>query len=449
MRALVVVVTLLTVVAPIAGAAAAFPVATEDGESDTTTTDDVTITVTVVDTNGDGVDGATVTVSWEGGSATEQTAGNGKTFVTVPDDERLEISVDHPEYVQNFPLTVTNVAEDQEVTVDVTRPGTETVRVSDEDGDPVEDARVSLIKDNEVRSVADGRTDAGGVFTAEGIERGQYRIQVLKSGFDQERVSVDVTGFSEHNVTIRSNRTRVNFRVTDGRLGEGVQARVSVRNGGEEVLSFRTGENGRAQQLLAVNSRYTVVVQRDGYRETSQSFRVNQRSTSVALTINRTDDLSLSADTTQVLAGNSIRVTVTDEYDDPVEGATVSLAGESVATTGPNGEATVRVEEPGTYNLTASDEDVVSDPVEVRAVSAATTTARPTTTAEPTTAEPTTAEPTTAVPTTAEPTTAEPTATATAAGTTAGDGGGGAPGFLVGTALAGLLVGLFVLRRRR
>jgi len=446
MRSVVAVVVLLAVTAPIGGAVTAANVGGNAGDA-TEETAEVTITVTVVDQNGNGIGDADVTVEWDGGNKTRTTAGNGKAFVTVPEDRELQISVDHPSYVKNIPETVSNVGEDEEITVRMTPPATETVTILDADGKPVEDARVSLIKSGQIQSVASGETDENGKFTAENVEEGEYGIRVRRSGFDNARIDVDVAGTSEHTVEIERNSTQVSFRIIDGRLGEGIQANVKVRSDGEEILSFRTDGNGRGQQLLPVNSWYRIVVERDGYESTRQRIRVNQDDRSVSLAINRTNDLTLDVETTQVLAGNSFRVTVSDEYGDRVSGATITVDGESVATTDADGSATVRLDEPGRYDLVASDGSVDTNAVTVRAVEAATTTAVPTTT-EATTTEATTTEATTTEATT---TTAPPTTTSAAdtSAATTEESDGGSPGFVVPTALGGLLAGLLFLRRRR
>jgi len=453
MRPLVVFVALLAVTAPLVGAVAVADTGdTADAASgvDDGSADLVTITVAAVDQNGDAIGGATVTATWDGGNESATTRTSGEALLDVPDDQRVEIEVTHPDYVRNVPKGLTNVNANQRVSVEMTPPSNETVTVVDQNGDPVEGARVRLTKDGQFGSAATGSTDADGRYTATGIEEGTYEISVRRSGYDRATEDVRIAGESSHTVDVVENDSRVQFRITDGRLDEGIRASVSVRTDGEEFLSFRTGENGNAQRLLPVNSDYTVVVTRDGYDEIREQIRVNERDRTVQLTINRTDNLSLSVGTTQVLAGNTVEVTVTDEYDDLVESATIRVDGEDVATTGADGTATVRLEDPGRYELVADDGTVESNGVTVRAVDAATTTAPPTSTQAPTTTAPPTS---TQAPTTA-PSTPTATATATATDTdaptdTEGDGGGGAPGFAVGAALAGLLGALLALRRRR
>jgi len=450
MKPLVAFVALLAVTAPLVGVVAvdgADATNAADAVDADATADLVTITVVAVDQNGDGISGATVTATWDGGNDTATTRASGESLLDVPDDKRVEIDITHPDYVRNIPKGLSNVNSNQRVTVEMTPPANETVTVVDSGGNPVEGARVSLIKDGQFRSATAGRTDANGQYTATRIEEGTYEISVRRSGYDVARKDVEVAGDSSHTVEVVENQSAVQFSITDGRLGQGIRASVSVRTGGEEVLSFRTGENGNAEQLLPVNTDYTVVVNRDGYNEVRQQVSVNQRDRTVALTINRTDNLSLSVGTTQVLAGNTVEVTVTDEYDELVEGATIRVDGEDVATTGADGVAVVRLEEVGRHDIVADDGTVESNSVTVQAVEAATTTAPPTSTQPPTT---TTAPPTSTQP----PTTQPPTPTATATGTdaptdTESDDGGGSPGFAVGAALAGLLGALLALRRRR
>lgn len=452
MRPLVVLVALFAVTAPlvgVAGVGAVAPAESADTDANADAAADlVTITVVAVDQNGDGISGATVTATWDGGNDTATTRASGESLLDVPDDERVEIAVTHPEFVRNLAKGLANVNVGQRVSVEMTPPSNETVTVVDGSGDPVEGARVTLFKDGQYRSAAIGRTDANGQYTATGIEEGTYEISVRRSGYDRAYRDAQIAGDSSHTVDVVENSSQIQFQITDGRLDEGVRASVSVRTDGEEYLSFRTGESGNAERLLPVNTDYTVVVTRDEYSEVRQEVEVNQRDRMVALTINRTDNLSLSVGTNQVLAGNTVEVTVTDEYDQRVEGATISVDGEAVATTGADGVATVRLAEVGSHELVADDGDVESNGVTVQAVEAATTTAPPTSTQAPTTTAPPTS--------TQAPTTQPPTPTATATGTdaatdtdTEADDGGGSPGFAVGAALAGLLGALLALRRRR
>lgn len=449
MRALVVLVALFAVTAPlvgVVGVGAVAPAESADADADAdadAAADLVTITVVAVDQNGDGISGATVTATWDGGNDTATTRASGESLLDVPDDTRVEIDVTHPEFVRNVPKTFTNVNGDQRVSIEMTPPSNETVTVLDGDGNPVEDARVTLFKDGQFQSAAMGRTDANGQYTATGIEEGAYEISVRRSGYDRAYEDVQIAGDSSHTVDVVENSSQIQFQITDGRLDEGIEATVTIQvsSSGREIRSGLTGDSGRVTLPLPVNTDYTVVVTREGYDEVRQEVSVNQRDRTVALTINRTDNLSLSVGTSRVLAGNTVEVTVTDEYDDPVEGATIRADGEDVATTGADGVASVRLADVGNYELVADDGDVESDGVTVRAAEAATTTAPPTSTQPPTTQPPTSTQP---------PTTQPPTPTATDAATdTESDDGGGSPGFAVGAALAGLLGALLVIRRRR
>jgi PGF-CTERM protein len=454
MRPLVVLVALFAVTAPlvgVVGVGAVAPAESADAGSDADADADaaadlVTITVVAVDQNGDGISGATVTATWDGGNDTATTRASGESLLDVPDDKRVEIGVTHPEFVRNVPKTFTNVNGDQRVSIEMTPPSNETVTVLDGDGNPVEDARVTLFKDGQFQSAAMGRTDANGQYTATGIEEGTYEISVRRSGYDRAYEEAQIAGDSSDTVDVVENSSQIRFRITDGRLDEGIEATVTIQvsSSGREIRSGLTGDSGRVTLPLPVNTDYTVVVTREGYDEVRQAVSVNQRDRTVALTINRTDNLSLSVGTSRVLAGNTVEVTVTDEYDERVEGATIRADGEAVATTGADGVASVRLADVGNYELVADDGDVESGGVTVRAAEAATTTAPPTSTQPPTTAPPTSTQP----PTTQPPT---PTATGTDAptDTESDDDGGGSPGFAVGAALAGLLGALLMLRRRR
>ena len=67
----------------------------------------VTLTVSVTNQSGDAVGDATLNATWDGGSTERTTAGNGKAFVDVPAGTEVEITIDHPDYVRNRPVTVT------------------------------------------------------------------------------------------------------------------------------------------------------------------------------------------------------------------------------------------------------------------------------------------------------------------------------------------------------
>lgn len=216
------------------------------------------------------------------------------------------------------------------------------------------------------------------------------------------------------------------FDVTDDNFSPAKpvdDATVRIPQVGYSSLTF---ENGEASTRVPVNQEYTVEVSKDGYQTVTQRFSVQEEPRDVALTISRTDDLNVRSANQRVVVGESTRITVTDEYGDPVSNAAVSVDGQSVGQTNSNGELDVPIHAAGEVTITVSDSGQ-SASVTVEGI-------------EPSADDPTT-------PATPTPTPADETETAddTEASDSAGDSG---PGFGVTTVLAAL-AGALVLARRR
>src|SRR6056297_3083279 len=77
--------------------------------------DQTTLTVEVVDDDGDPVGGIAVEATWEVGDETETatatTASNGKVFLDVEAGADVELTVDDETYVRNRPLSVEDASE--------------------------------------------------------------------------------------------------------------------------------------------------------------------------------------------------------------------------------------------------------------------------------------------------------------------------------------------------
>ncbi len=384
-------------------------------------TDVVTMTVAVEDRAGDPVRNATVTASWDGGSATVRTAANGKAFVDAPADARVELRVDHPRYVRNEPYVVED-AEAEEVTVDVSRRGEIAVRVTDAAG-PVADAAVAVRKDGRV--VVRGQTNADGRFRTGAVERGEYTVAAVRRGYYRNVTAVDVEGNVTAPVVLRQGSVTLTFEVVDRHF----DPPRPVGNATLEVGSLgqvRTLTGGEAKMQVPVNSRPPVTASKQGYQTVSRPVDVNESDRTVRVGMGLTPSLNLTPVNERTVAGESVVVDVTDEYGDPVEGATVVLDGESVATTDANGRASVRIDETGRHRLAARTSNLTSDPATVRAVAGDETTA------------------------------GAATGTGTRTATTGTNGGGGTdgtttstPGFTTLTGVVALLAAAAVLATRR
>lgn len=381
------------------------------------------MTVTVEDQSGDSVTNATVTASWDGGETAVRTAANGKAFVDVPEDARVELRVDHPRYVRNEPYVVED-AEADDVTVEVFRRGRVTVRATDAAG-PVAGASVVVRKDGAI--VERGETNAEGRYRTGVVERGDYSVAVVKRGYHRNRTDVDVEGNATVPVTLRRGSVTLSFNVTDPHYDPPRPVGNATLEVGS-VGTVRTLPDGEAKLQVPVNTGFQLTASKEGHATVSRSIDVEESDRTVDVSIGLTPSLNVTPVNERAVVDESVVVDVTDEYGDPVAGATVLLDGEAVATTDESGRATVRIEETGEHTLAARTSNLTADPATVRAVAAEGETAAATTT-------------------TTETTTAATAGTTTGAETT----GASTPGF---TALAGAvallaLSALLVRRGRR
>lgn len=361
----------IVVVALVLASQAAVGVSVASAADGTTTdgTQATTLTVSVVDRFGNGVGGATLTAEWDGGESTAQTASNGKAFLDVEEGADVTIHVEHDSYVRNTPFVVRDAGE-QEVEITVYRKAEAVVSVAEGD-QPVSDARVILRK-NGVKA-ADGRTGADGQFASGTIERGTYEVFVAKSGYFTQVSSLDVGGntggTTEHTVEISQGTVTVEFIVVDDHFDEprGVEgATVEIAQTGD-ALSTRSG--GTRTVDLPVNTDYEITVSKDGYESRTRTVRVGEDAKSLRFTITRTDALNLEVGNERVVAGEGVRLEVTDEYGDAVEGATVLVDGESVGETDANGVYEASLSESGTHTIQVEHDGVSSAEVSVEAIS--------------------------------------------------------------------------------
>jgi PGF-CTERM protein len=330
-------------------------------------TDEVTVTVHVVDDEGNDVGGASVTASWDGGERTGETASNGQVFIDVPSGANVSITAEHDDFVQNNPTEMGTLTDHTKVTVEMFPPTDGEVTVTEND-DPVESAAVSLTKRGDDRAVTEGETDADGVFAVESVETGVYEITVEKPGYYDTTASVDLADTNATTVGIESGTSEVTFTVTDRYLEEPLEADVTVLTDGKRDATISTNEKGKRSIDLRVNTAYTVVIAAEGYGESERQLTVGETDMSRSYGVKRAPTLSLEPSNERVLVGETVRVDVTDEYGDPVEGATITVDGSSVGTTDGDGSATVPIETAGSLEFTAETGDTTSSAVTVEGV---------------------------------------------------------------------------------
>ncbi|AXG08102.1 carboxypeptidase regulatory-like domain-containing protein [Haloplanus rubicundus] len=364
----------LLVLSLVAGASAGVTVAQGGGET-------VTVTVAVRDRAGNTISNADLDVEWDGGSTTATTAGNGKAFVDVPAGAEVTIRVTHPRYVRNNPYVIDSAAE-REVDVQVYRKSTVRLEVSDDDGS-VADARVRIQRGG--LDIETGRTGPNGVFESDTVEAGRYTVVVSKPGYYTREKPLEIDGDITNRVALRRGSVTVGVRVIDPHF-DPPQAVSGATVTLTDVATERTGRSGNVSVTAPVNTETTLRVTRDGYRTAERDLTVGEEATNVSVGISRTPSVTLESANERVVAGERVVLTATNAYGEPASVATVYLDGERVGTTDGEGEARVRIDDPGEHTLYVTKDGVRSNEVGVEAINAdgGTDTADATATASPT-----------------------------------------------------------------
>jgi protocatechuate 3,4-dioxygenase beta subunit len=385
--------------------------ATEDRAADL-----VTLDITVVDSEGDPVGRADVNVTYDSGYNETTTVSNGRALVDVPRGVTPSVHVSHDEYVQNFPARIGTANENTETEVTVYSRASASFEVTDDSG-AVENARVTLEKDGDPRTVERGRTDADGTYQTDGIESGDYTVSVVREGYLEEQVEFTAEGETLVPVDLQSARTNVDVTVLDGHFDNRTpvaNVSITVSNDDNEVATVTTdGRNGEAATRLGVNTEYTVLLEHPEYETVERDLEVGEQDQiDVTYNITRTPGISIEAAQESVDVGGTVRVAVTDEYGQPVENAVILRDDEEVGQTDANGVLSVPVTESGEFEVTAESDGLTADAVTIEGVGEATETAAAT-----------------------DQETEE-------------SSGGGLPGFTLGAAVIALAVSLVALRRR-
>lgn len=321
--------------------------------------ENVAVDVTVVDQEGDTVEGVELNASWDGGSTTAQTLAGGGALFQVPEGEDVTVTVDHPDYVRNHPYEITDatVPDNQSrlvVEVPVSLAGTAAVTVEDADG-PVEGATVELRDGVTVESVT---TDASGVAETERIEQQEYRLIVTNPGYLRQSESIDVDGDVRRTVEVERASVTVQFNVTDDYFDPSrpvENARIEI-----DGDSFTTRDTGLRSTDLEVNREYDVTITKEGYESVTDTLAVEESSLQFAVSIQKTPTVDVEAANERVVVGESTRITVTDEYGDPIDGGTVSLNNEEVGETDADGTADVQIPSAGEHEISVRAGGIVS-----------------------------------------------------------------------------------------
>jgi hypothetical protein len=323
---------------------------------------EVTLTVTVVTAAGDPVSGADLTVTWDDGSDTVTTRSSGQALVDVPEGADVTIEVDHPGYVRNELYTVTDASQ-EEVEVTVYQKSSLSLAVSDADG-PVEGVRVVLRKGGAVVEVLS--TDARGEVESGVIEAGEYTVNLFEPGYYQQVVALTIRGDTSDEVEVERGSVSVEFRVFDDNFDPPQPvANANIRG---DDFSVATGSDGRREVSVPVNTDQTVTVEKEGYDTVERSIAVREQNLEVEINTRKQDVVHVAVSNERIVVGESVQVTVTDQYGEPRPEATVYLDGESVGSPDNQGVLRVEIESGGEHTLFAQSDQLSSERLTVTGI---------------------------------------------------------------------------------
>jgi len=328
-----------------------------------------TMTVSVTDGNGDPISDAEVTASWGDGEGTDTTRANGNALIDVPTGADIEVSVEHPDYVQNIPKAVEN--PDNTVDIEMLEPGTAEITVVDaENGEPVEDVALiithtSVGKHDDGAEVATIETNANGVAEIAEIEQREYAIETNRPGYLINRTTFNLSSDQRtERIEIESRNVEMEFSITDSYLESPVQGATITVDGSS---AGTTTSDGTQVTRLPVNDIYEITVDKDGYGAQTRMLRVGEQPETFEVSIRRTPAISIEPLQTSVVAGQQTQVTVTNAYGDPVSEAAVTVNGENVAETNAQGVATFTIPDVGD-NTVSVDSRGLQDSVTIEGV---------------------------------------------------------------------------------
>jgi len=316
----------------------------------------VTLTVTVVDQNGNPVSNVELAASWDGGSSQATTRSNGQALIDVEQGADVTIELSHPVYTRNTPYEIEG-ASSGSITIDVAQKASATVSVRDATG-PLKDARIALRQDG--RAVAVGITDANGRFSSGVIESGDYTLNVFEEGYYRQTMDLEVDGETTQEVQLEPGTVSVTFKVLDRNFDPARPVPNAVITG-DSIGSMKTQQNGVQQASVPVNTEIAVTVTKDGYNTVEQTISLDESNTVINISTRKKETISFEFLNDRVVVGEQVMVEVTGTYGDPVEEAAVFLDGSQVGTTDQNGVVTVTVDSPGEHTLHAETGSLSTD----------------------------------------------------------------------------------------
>ena len=307
----------------------------KDVSQDLTVTRSFAVNISVVDTAGNPVSGATV--SYKGASTGEKTTGTdgtasallagGKYSFTATIGNRVseskDVNIQGPTQIKLI-VSLTGIKNDQpdNNSKDNTIRGT----VLDPKGNPVEGANVLLFKFNIVtekwEQVKDTLSDQDGKYEFKDLPEGQYRVEVRYT--------------QSSTVTTQPNSYEIKGYAKDGNGNPYVGATVYLYKGSDLHSSVKTDQDGYYEFLNLVAGNYTVKIVPVGDSQGDKTTTIPNKIAEPSNTV--------------------IKGTVTDANGDPVEGAIVTVTdtkgGSWSMTTGANGKYSFDLPAGGDYTVT-------------------------------------------------------------------------------------------------
>jgi len=322
--------------------------------------DDVTLEITIVDRNGQSLSNTDISVTWndgEGGPINRTTTADGRALVDVPEGADVSIAVNDDEYVRNRPFRLFD-ASGGTVRVQASEIGRATFVVEGADG-PVESAAIEIRQPGS--TVTTLTTNESGVARTPPLEIRRYTVRVTAPGHLQREVTVEL-GQVERSETITVQRADVDATITvvDDHFepAEPIEdANVRIESLG---TTLTTGSDGTATLSVPVNQNHRVRISKDGYDAERITVKVGEDPVSREVAIQREPSLSLESVNRRIVVGESTVVTVSDEYGERVEGATITVDGETVGETDAQGQRRVPIDDRGEVSVEASNGGVTT-----------------------------------------------------------------------------------------
>ena len=296
-----------------------------------------TISATVVDENGNAIEGAEVIVSNDTETYILSSDANGLAIFEVvkPGDYTLVVSKDG--YL-NSSATV-SVEAGKSYTINATlkeksTKGNLEVVVKDIDGNLLKDASLTINNQQYV-------TNENGVVTVENLEAGKYEVTISKDGYDTVTASVEVIASKTKQLnatlikTITTGDLVVNVADTNGNPLTGAIVEI---NG----TSIESDEQGQVRLNLLPAGTYTFTVTKNGY--VGETYTV---------TVHSKQEVVVSVKLEEIATAGDVVVNVFDEDGNAIRNAEVSFGGQIVMTD-ENGTVTLEDVAAGKYEVTIS-----------------------------------------------------------------------------------------------